>query len=146
METINNNTINDNTIYTKLNVEFHEYNMHNYIQQLNIVLVPKIINYDKQTKIMQMEKISGMSVSDFYGEEIEKVPNNIIDRIRNIIHTLKLNNIIYPDITGYNFIKSKGELLIIDFEHTYFGFNSAQSDSFVDEFLYGINSWNPDFA
>ena len=146
METINNNTINNNTIYTKSNVEFHEYNMYNYIQQLNIVLVPKIINYDRQTKIMQMEKISGMSVSDFYGEEIEKVPNNIINRIRNIIHTLKLNNIIYPDITGYNFIKSNGELLIIDFEHVYFGFNSAQSDPFVEEFLNGTESWNPDFA
>ena len=146
METINNNTINNNTIYTKSNVEFHEYNMHNYIQQLNIVLVPKIINYDRHTKTMQMEKIPGMSVSDFYGEEFEKVPNNIIDRIRNIIHTLKLNNIIYPDITGYNFIKSKGEMLIIDFEHAYFGFNHTQSDPFVDEFLNGIESWNPDFA
>ena len=56
-------TLYKNTIYIKSNVEFHEYNMHNYIQHLNILPVPKILKYDKQTKTMQMEKIKGMSVS-----------------------------------------------------------------------------------
>ena len=139
-------TINDNTIYTKLNVEFHEYNMHNYIQHLNIVSVPKIINYDIQTKTMQMEKIPAMSVSDFYGEDFSSVPDNIIDQVRNIIQDLKSNNIIYPDITGYNFVEFNNVVWIIDFEHAYFGFNPAQSDQFVDDFLHGTESWNPDFA
>jgi tRNA A-37 threonylcarbamoyl transferase component Bud32 len=140
-------TINENTIYTKINVELHEYNMHNYIQHLNIVSVPKILNYNRQTKTMQMEKIPGMSVSDFYGEDFSAVPNNVITQIRNIIQDLKTNNIIYPDITGYNFIELNNAVCIIDFEHAYFGFNSTQSDQFVNEFLHGTNTtWNPEFV
>jgi tRNA A-37 threonylcarbamoyl transferase component Bud32 len=140
-------TINENTIYTKSNVEFHEYNMHNYIRNLDIVSVPKIINYNKQTKTMQMEKIQGMSVSDFYGEDFSAVPDNVIAQIRNIIQDLKSHNIIYPDITGYNFIEFNNMVWIIDFEHAYFGFIPTQSDPFVDEFLDGNNTtWNPEFA
>ena len=139
-------TINKNTIYTKSNVEFHEYNMHNYIHNLDIVSVPKIINYNRQTKTMQMEQIPGMSVSDFYGEDFSAVPDNVTAQIRNIIQDLKSNNIIYPDLTGYNFIELNNTVWIIDFEHAYFGFNPAQSDTFVEEFLNGMESWNPEFA
>lgn len=132
--------------FTKLNVDLHEYNMHNYIVHLNILNVPKIINYDSKTKIMQMEKISGMSVADFYGESFESVPNSIISQIRKIIQILKLNNIIYPDITGYNFIlDSDSNIWIIDFEHAKFGFVQSQSDNFVDNFIEGTNGWNPEF-
>ncbi len=132
--------------FTKLNVDLHEYNMHNYIVHLNILNVPKIINYDSKTKIMQMEKISGMSVADFYGESFESVPNSIISQIRKIIQILKLNNIIYPDITGYNFIlDSDNNIWIIDFEHAKFGFVQSQSDNFVDNFIEGTNGWNPEF-
>jgi tRNA A-37 threonylcarbamoyl transferase component Bud32 len=132
--------------FTKLNVDLHEYNMHNYIVHLNILNVPKIINYDSKTKIIQMEKISGMSVADFYGESFESVPNSIISQIRKIIQILKLNNIIYPDITGYNFIlDSDSNIWIIDFEHAKFGFVQSQSDNFVDNFIEGTNGWNPEF-
>ena len=132
--------------FTKLNVDLHEYNMHNYIVHLNILNVPKIINYDSKTKIIQMEKISGMSVADFYGESFESVPNSIISQIRKIIQILKLNNIIYPDITGYNFIlDSDNNIWIIDFEHAKFGFVQSQSDNFVDSFIEGTNGWNPEF-
>ncbi len=132
--------------YIKLNVELHEYNMHNYIEHLNILNVPKIINYDSKRKIMQIEKINGITIVDFYGESFESVPNNIINQIRKIIETLKKNNIVYPDITGYNFIIDLDEnIWIIDFEHARFGFNSSQSDEFVDNFIKGINSWNPEF-
>lgn len=139
-------TINENTIYTKINVELHEYNMHNYIQHLNILSVPKIINYNRQSKTMQMEKIQGMTLSDFYGEDFSAIPNNVINQIKNIIKILKAHNIIYPDITGYNFIELNNVVWIIDFEHAYFGFNPSQSDPFVDEFLHGTNSWNPEFV
>ena len=133
-------------IYTKSNVNFHEYNMHNYVWNLGIVNTPQIISYDKTNKILQMEKISGLSVSDMYGEAYTNVPGETTSKIRDIILILKSHNIIYPDITGYNFIEHDGSVWIIDWEHAYFGFGSAQSNWFVDKFVAGCESWNPDFA
>lgn len=130
-------------IFEKHNVSLHEYNMHNYISHLNIVNVPIIIYYNEKKQILKMEKIPNMSISDFYGEEYENVPNDISEKIRNIIQILKKNNIIYPDITGYNFIDYMNKIWIIDFEHSKFGFNDEQSDSFVNEFSNGLKSWNP---
>jgi len=129
----------------KSNVSFHEYNMHNYIYNLKILNVPKIISYDKDKKELTMEKISGMNLSDFYGENIIDVPCNIIKEVQTIIKTLKFYNIIYPDITGYNFIKSNNKIWIIDFEHSYFCFDSQNYDPFVDKFIQGTKLWNPDF-
>lgn len=145
MESIKKNEHN-NQVYIKSHVEFHEYNMHNYIWNLGVVNVPEIISYDKKTKTLQMKKIPGLSVSDMYGEAFTNVPKKITHKIRDIIFILKSHNIIFPDITGYNFIERDGDIWIIDFEHAYFGFNPAQSNWFVDDFLAGIESWNPDFA
>jgi tRNA A-37 threonylcarbamoyl transferase component Bud32 len=94
-------------VYSKLNVEFHEYNMHNYIYHLGIANVPKIISYNKKTKLMEMEKIPSMCVADIYGENFSDLPDWIKKQIIHIIQTLKFHNIIYPDITGYNFIEYK---------------------------------------
>ncbi len=142
MESNNSNS----NYFIKINVDLHEYNMHNYIEHLNILNVPKIINYDSKRKIMQIEKINGITIVDFYGESFESVPNNIINQIRKIIETLKKNNIVYPDITGYNFIIDLDEnIWIIDFEHAKFGFVQSQSDNFVDNFIEGTNGWNPEF-
>jgi tRNA A-37 threonylcarbamoyl transferase component Bud32 len=137
--------ITNTNIYVKNDVDLHEYNMHNYIQHLDIVPVPKVIDYNIKTKQMKMEKIQGMSVADFYGESFESVPEHIIQQIRQIIQKLKSNNIIYPDITGYNFIESNGKVWVIDFEHTRFCFGPTQSIKFVNNFIDGIKSWNPDF-
>ncbi len=130
-------------IFIKSDVSFHEYNMHNYIWNLKILNVPKIINYDKNLKQMAMEKIPAMSLSDYYGEEISQVPDHMINEVRLIIKKLQTNNITYPDITGYNFINYNNKIWIIDFEHCYFDFE--KSDGFVNEFIKGINSWNPYF-
>ena len=135
-------------VYTKKGVGLHEYNMTNYIYNLKLLNVPKIISYDKNKKVMRMEKINGLNLSDEYGETIDLVPSNIISQVRLIIQTLKLNNIIYPDITGYNFIYSDDKVWIIDFEHAYFNFqnpNEYYPDTFVDDFINGENDWNPDF-
>ena len=72
MESIKNE--HNNQVYIKSHVEFHEYNMHNYIWNLGITNVPKIISYDKKTKTLHMEKIPGLSVSDMYGEAYKNVP------------------------------------------------------------------------
>ena len=140
LETI---TKSDPNIFIKSNVSFHEYNMHNYIYNLKILNVPKIINYDKNLKQMTMVRIPSMSLSDYYGEEIDQVPESIVNEVRLIIKTLQSNNITYPDITGYNFIRNNNKIWIIDFEHCYFDFE--KSDSFVNDFINDINSWNPNF-
>ncbi len=137
----------ETNIYTKSNVKFHEYNTHLFVENTVKVNIPKIINYNTKKMIMQMEKIPGMSVADFYGESVDSVPEIVIEQIRQIVATLKSHNIIYPDITGYNFILGPNDTIyIIDFEHARFGFSPEHSDDFVDQFISGTKSWNPDFA
>ena len=74
----------NNQVYLKSKVDFHEFNMHNYIWNLGIVNVPRIISYDKTNKILQMEKIPELSVSDTYGESYSDVPETITKQIRKI--------------------------------------------------------------
>ena len=93
-------------LYIKENVNEHEYEMHRHVYKLNVVKTPKIIAYDRESKVMIMERIPLMNVSDYYGEEEEKVPSAIFAQVRDIVKTLYKNNIIYPDITGYNFLLS----------------------------------------
>ena len=40
--------------YTKENVSLKEYKIHAYVYDLGIVDIPKIISYDKKTKMMKM--------------------------------------------------------------------------------------------
>jgi len=130
--------------YTKQNVEEHEYKMHKHVYDLHIVNTPKIISYDKKTKIMVMEQIDNMNLSDMYGENDTDVDEYYFDEIRTIIKTLADNNIEYPDITGYNFIEYDNKIWIIDFEHSSI-FKKIMKDPFVNKFINGINKWNPEF-
>ena len=120
--------------------------VHKYIYELGIVSCPKIINYNSETKVLVMTKINNMSVADYYGEESKNIPLNIFNQIRNIIKTLYKQGIVYPDITGYNFIEADNKIWIIDFEHAYH-INDYIKDSndFVVSFINGENSWNPSF-
>ena len=121
--------------------------MHNYIYNLNLLNVPKIINYDKENKIMTMEKIDGMNVSDMYGEKADNVPDEIFEIIVNIIKTLKKQDIEYPDITGYNFIEDKniyGKIWIIDFEHA--KINKNITNPHINSICNNVKKWNPDFS
>jgi hypothetical protein len=133
----------NNDFYVKKNVSLHEYAMHKYIQELEVFNVPKIIAYDIERKILVMEKINHMNVSDFYGEESENVPEKIFNEIRNIIKNLVKYNIEYPDITGYNFIEHDNKIWIIDFEHT--RTITGKLNNYVNKFINGLNKWNPDF-
>ena len=133
-----------NSVFSKKNVSSHEYQMQKYIYDLNILNVPKIINYDSNNKILEMEKINNFNISDMYGENSENVPISIFSEIRNIINILYQNGITYPDITGYNFIENDNKIWIIDFEHSYFT-NNDNDDKFVNEFINGLNEWNPYF-
>jgi len=110
-----------NYFYLKPNVLEREYRIYKYLNNLNFNFIPKLYNYDKTTKILKIQKINGLSVSDFYGEKFENVPPNIIKQIRSIIYTLYNIGIIYPDITGYNFIQdNNSKIWIVDFEHCFY--------------------------
>ena len=135
-----------NKYYIKHDVKENEYIMHNYIYNLNLLNVPKIINYDQENKIMTMEKINGMNVSDMYGEKADNVPDEIFEIIVNIIKTLKKQDIEYPDITGYNFIEDKntyGKIWIIDFEHS--KINKNITNQHINSICNYVKKWNPDF-
>jgi len=136
-------------IFTKQNVSKHEYDMHLYIYNLNILNVPKPISYDANNKVFQIEKINGMSISDYYGEKSSDIDSNIFKSIREIIKVLYDVGIIYPDITGYNFIMEydnlnniTNKIWIIDFEHAKF-YDPTIYDpdyEFVNEFINGLDS------
>lgn len=133
--------------YTKKNVSFHEYQMYKYIYDLSAnceINVPRLVSYNVNTKTMITDKIPNMSVSDFYGEGFLCVDNNTIDKIRETITILHQHHIVYPDITGYNFIEYDGKVWIIDFEHAHFMTNTK--NVFVERFIGGLQSWNPLFA
>lgn len=61
--------------------------------------------------------------------------------ITTISLALYNHGIVYPDITGYNFIESQGKIWIIDFEHAY------TVDPFVIQFIRERGeTWNPQLA
>ena len=128
--------------YIKENVSLQEYEMQTYVYNSGIVNVPKIIDYDIETKQMKMVRVGVMNISDFYGEKSEDISVDLFERIRNIIMTLYENN-----ITGYNFIESDDKIWIIDFEHASHIFpTQITKNTFVEKFLNGFNGWNPEFA
>ena len=135
----------EDVYYTKENVSLCEYKIHEYVYNLNIVNIPKIKSYNKKTKQMKMVRVGTMSLSDYYGETAEHVSDDLFARIRNIIQTLYDHDILYIDITGYNFIENDKKLWIIDFEHATYN-HPRKTDEFVEKFLEGHNGWNPEFV
>ena len=131
--------------YLKENVFSREYRMYKYLDNLNFTFIPKLYDYDKEKKILKTQRINGMSVSDLYGEKFANVPKNIIKKIRNIIRTLHKIGIIYPDITGYNFIEKNKKIYIIDFGDAQYKKKDKELNWFLSYFLAGHNGWNPDF-
>ena len=135
---------NEDLYYTKSGVELHEYKMHKYVYNLHVVNVPKIVKYDKRTKVMVMHKVNGLNISDMYSETLDNISNELFEQVREIIKTLVYHNVEYIDITGYNFILDNNDKLwIIDFEHA--KYTIPMNDEFVKKFCNGLNEWNPEF-
>ena len=137
-------------MYTKKNVSNKEYIIHKMVsEKISDISTPKIYEYNESTKTLKMEKIPEMSISDMYGDNSDDVPSYIFDEIRRIIIKLNENNINYPDITGYNFIECKGKIYIIDFGDANLIKDENETENFtspfVNEFINGLNQWNPDF-
>jgi tRNA A-37 threonylcarbamoyl transferase component Bud32 len=137
--------------YIKENVSYKEFMMHDYIYNLSvssngILNVPKIKDYDVESQTMTMENIPNMCVSDYYGEDSDDITPELFAKIRKVIRFLYDNHIIYPDVTGYNFIEYENKLWIIDFEHS--DFKTHQKNIYVEEFVDDdtYNKWNPWFA
>jgi RIO-like serine/threonine protein kinase len=155
-----------NYFYIKENVFTREYRIYKYLDNLNLKFIPKLYDYDKEKNILKTQRIKKLSVADFYGDKFENVPENIIEKIRNIITDLYNIGIVYPDITGYNFIEDKNShVWIVDFEHCFYinHYNSKENNElssidddvkdkeehldFVNKFCFkNENSWNPYFA
>ena len=135
----------EDVYYTKENVSLCEYKIHKYVYNLKIVNIPKIKSYNRKTKQLKMVRVGTMSVSDYYGETAEHISDELFARIRNIIQTLYDHDILYIDITGYNFIENDNKLWIIDFEHATYN-HPRKTDVFVEKFLEGHNGWNPEFV
>ena len=106
-------------------VSFKEYYIHTELYKLSknysCLNVPKVISYNQDTETMTTICVGTSNVSDFYGEDDDKVPDRIFEAVRVIIQLLYDSGVVYPDITGYNFIESKNKgntkLWIFDFEH-----------------------------
>ena len=135
----------EDVYYTKENVSLTEYKIHKYVYNLHIVNIPKIKSYNKETKQLKMVRVGTMSISDYYGESAENIDDDLFTKIRNMIQTLYDHDILYVDITGYNFIENDNKLWIIDFEHA--KHIKLVGDDFLLEFIKNedIDIFNEEF-
>jgi tRNA A-37 threonylcarbamoyl transferase component Bud32 len=138
-----------NRIFIKQNVELEEYYIHILARQIGLP-TPRIIVYDSDSKQLTMEKIDGSNIADMYGAKSDNISENIWENIRQLIKKLYMEDIVYPDITGYNFIQdSNNKLWIIDFGHAYLrtdiNRHSDEHEQFVIDLIDGINQYNPYF-
>ncbi len=147
-----------NLVHTKDHVCAREYRMYQYLDSLDLDFIPKLYDYDHEKKILRTQKVNNMSVADFYGEDFDQIPAEVIRKIRDIVTCLYELGIVYPDITGYNFIEDEeSHVWVCDFEHC-FRTNGSYSDDvdeqemsvryveFVRRFCFeGEERWNPDF-
>lgn len=117
--------------------------MHDFVHSLNIVNIPKIIRYNKEKQLLTMPDLGCNTIAYLYGDGDKDTPIEVFEEIRKIIKELYNNGIIYPDITGYNFIQGQNRIWIIDFEHA--EYLPIKSNKFVEKFIDGYNGWNPEF-
>ena len=140
---------NPNDFYVKQGVSENEWFIQKYLEKLNNknIQVPEIIEYNKESKIMVMKKIGNNNLSHNYGENATDVPNELFEQVVTIVRNLVLNNVEYPDLTGYNFVEDiNGKVSIIDFGHAKID-NSENilNNIHIQNICNGIKTWNPDF-
>ena len=107
---------------------------------------PAIISHGifKDKCYITMEKIEEDCLADKYGDSLEDIPEWIWREIRKMVTTLLEEECIeYRDITPYNFIEKDGKVWMIDFGDA--KYKEEVLDWFVQEFIDGENSWNPDY-
>ena len=140
---------NANDFYVKINVHENESFIQKYLEKLNNknIPVPEIIEYNGESKIMVMKKIGNNNLSHNYGENARDVPDELFKQVVTIVRNLVLNNVEYPDLTGYNFVEdTDGKVSIIDFGHARIK-NSEDilKNIHIQNICNGYKIWNPDF-
>jgi len=140
---------NPKVFYVKQDVYENEWFIQNYLENLNNknIPVPEIIEYNKESKIMVMKKIGNNNLSHNYGENATDVPNELFEQVVTIVRNLVLNNVEYPDLTGYNFVEdSNGKVFIIDFGHAKIkNTKDILNNIHIQNICNGDKKWNPDF-
>jgi tRNA A-37 threonylcarbamoyl transferase component Bud32 len=109
---------------------------------------PKIIDIDYRENecVIKMENLNEDCIANKYGEEPKHISSELWDQIHKIIAILyEREGIEYVDITPYNFIEKEGKVYIIDFGDAYYRTKDKKINWFLEEFLGGLNEWNPDF-
>jgi tRNA A-37 threonylcarbamoyl transferase component Bud32 len=107
---------------------------------------PKIISTSMHEDVclIFMENLDTECLADVYGEDPEEIPEWIWDQIRIMVRTLiEEEGIEYPDTTPYNFIEKDNKIYIVDFGDA--KYIDGDISWFVQEFIDGENSWNPDY-
>ena len=97
---------------------------------------------------LEMDKVSGKSLYELFGDEASKVPTNVWNQIRNIVRDLYYREgIVYVDITPYNFMMDENDdVFIIDFGDAYYEEEGQIRNWFHEQFIDDCtNMWNPDF-
>lgn len=130
--------------YEKDGVTGKEYTFHKSVFDSGI-RTSKIEDWDATSGKLKTREIKGMTIADMYGEDADDVPERIFESIREIVQELTDIGIEFVDITGYNFILGDDEeVYVIDFEHA--KEVKEDLDPFLQNFLEGEYSWNPEFA
>ena len=148
--------------FTKGAVFNREGTMYRYLNTLGLPFLPKFYGYDKEGCILTTQRIYGHCLADYYGDCYDDLPARIKLKIKEIITDLYKNGIVYPNITGYNFIEDiNKKIWLIGFKHSFGvnnykeGFENEESDimdyrehvQFVKDFCFANeNNWNPYFA
>lgn len=107
---------------------------------------PKIISHTTigNTCFVSMEHLEADCLADTYGEDPYDIPEWIWNDIRMMLRTLlDEEGIEYLDITPYNFIEKDNRIYVIDFGDA--DYVNGEINWFLQEFLDGENSWNPDY-
>lgn len=113
---------------------------------------PKITNVKKKRNmfLVSMEHFGNNStLADIYGDDPKDIPKWGWTKIRNMISILyEEHKIEYVDITPYNFIEKDDKIYMIDFGDAFINESNSviPTNWFLQEFLEGENSWNPDFT
>ena len=148
--------------FTKGCVSVREGTMYRYLDTLGLPFLPKLYGYDKEGCILTIQRIHGHCLADYYGDCYDDLPEKVKLKIREIVTELYKNGIVYPNITGYNFIEDINKnIWIVGFKHSFGvnnykqGFENEESDivdykehvQFVNQFCFAeTNNWNPYFA
>ena len=153
---------NNDYYFTKGFVSVSESTMYRYLDTLGLPFLPKFYGYDKEGCTLTTQRIHGHCLSDYYGDCYDALPARIKLKIKEIITELYKNGVVYPNITGYNFIEDiNKKIWIVGFKHSFCvnnykrGFENEESDiihykehvQFVKQFCFAEdNNWNPYYA